>query len=107
AQHLHLVGNDFGAVAVGAGVLVLPLAGLEATFDIDRAALAQVFARDFGQAVIEDDAMPFGFFAALAGALVLPLRGGGNGHVADGGPIGAVAHFGIASQVADEYDFVD
>ena len=24
AQHLHLVGDDFGAVAIGAGVLVLP-----------------------------------------------------------------------------------
>src|SRR5690606_4099570 len=107
AQHLHLVGHDFGAVAVGAGVFILPLACFEPAFDIDRAALAQVFARDLGQAVVEHHAVPFGFFAALAAAFVLPLRSGGNGDIADGGPIGAVAHLGIAPKVADEYDFVD
>src|SRR5690606_26277792 len=89
AQHLHLVGDDFGAVAVGAGVFVLPLAGLQAAFDVHRAALLQVFAGDLGQAVVHDHAVPFGFFTALAAGLVFPLRGGGNGNIADRRAIGA------------------
>src|SRR5690606_34810255 len=41
AQHLHLVSHDIGAVAVLAGILVLPLAGFKAPFHVDRTALAQ------------------------------------------------------------------
>ncbi|CFP70650.1 Uncharacterised protein [Bordetella pertussis] len=51
--------------------------------------------------------MPFGFLAALAAGLVLPLRGRGDRHVADGRPIRAVTHFRVATQIADENDFVD
>src|SRR5690606_13644954 len=107
AQHLHLVGDDVRAVAVGAGVLVLPFACLEAAFDVDRTALLEVFTVDFGKPVIEHDAMPFGFFAPFARYLVFPLRRGGNGNIADGGAVRAVAHFRISSQVADENDFID
>src|SRR5690606_22519053 len=107
AQHLHLVGDDLGAVAVGAGFLVLPLAGLQAALDIDRTAFLQVFAGDLGQAVVHDHPVPLGFFATLAGGLVLPLGGGGDGDVADRRAVGAVAHFGVAPQVADENDFID
>src|SRR5690606_3880562 len=39
AQHLHLVGHDVSAVAVLAGILVLPLAGFKAPFHVDRTAL--------------------------------------------------------------------
>src|SRR5690606_25285021 len=93
--------------AVGAGFLVLPLAGLQAALDVDRTALLQVFARDLGQAVVEHHAVPFGFFAALARGLVLPLGRGGDGDVADRRTIGAVTDFGVTPQVADENDFVD
>ncbi len=96
AKHLHLLGDDFGGVAVGAGLFVLPLAGLQAAFDVDRAAFLQVFAGDLGQAVVHDHAVPFGFFAALAAGLVLPLRRGGQRQVADGRAVRAVAHFGVA-----------
>src|SRR3546814_6203090 len=54
AQHLHLVGDDVGAVAIGAGILVLPLAGFKTAFHVDRTPFLQVFAGDFGQAVVED-----------------------------------------------------
>ena len=44
AEHLHLVGDDLGRVAVAA-FLVLPLARAQRAFDVDLRALAQVFAR--------------------------------------------------------------
>src|SRR5450830_989818 len=55
AEHLHLVGADFGGVFFDA-VLVGPLARAQAAFDVDLRALAQVLAGDFGQAAVEDDA---------------------------------------------------
>jgi len=106
AQHLHLVGDDFGGVSILA-VLPLPFARFDAAFYVDGAAFAQVFSGDFSQAVVEHDAMPFGFFAALAGVFVFPLRAGGDGDIADGGSIGAVTHFRVAPQVTDENRFVD
>src|SRR5690606_20425555 len=106
-QHLHLVGDDVGAVAVGAGVLVLPLAGLQTALDIHGPTLLEIFAGDFGQAVVEHDPVPLGFFAAFAGGLVFPLRGRGDGNVTDGGAVRAIAHFWVASQIADKNDFID
>src|SRR5690606_19637709 len=97
---------DFSGVAVLTGVFVLPLAGLEAPFDIHRTPLAQVFARDFSQTVIEDNAVPFRFLAALARVFVFPLRCSGYGDIADGGAVWAVAHFGVAAEIANEYDFI-
>ena len=105
AEQLHLVGNDFGGVGVAA-FLVLPLAGLEAAFHVDGAALAQVFTGNLGQAVIEDDAVPFGLFLALAGLAVLPVARGGNGDGAPGAAVGVVADLGVAAQVADEDDLL-
>jgi hypothetical protein len=83
AQQLHLGGHDVGGVLFHA-VLVGVLARLQAPFDVDRAALLQVFAGDLGHAVEEDHAVPFGFFLALAAGLVLPLAAGGHRDVADG-----------------------
>src|SRR5690606_3186481 len=61
AQHLHLVGDDLGAVTVGAALLVLPFTGFEAPFHKHGTALLQVFACDLGQAPVKHDAVPFGF----------------------------------------------
>src|SRR5258706_8145838 len=65
AQHLHLVGDDFRRVLVGP-VLVLPLARLQAPFDVDLRALLQVLARDLGELAEERDAMPFRLLLHLA-----------------------------------------
>ncbi|KAF5291101.1 hypothetical protein FQR65_LT20497 [Abscondita terminalis] len=56
AQHLHGVGADFSGVAFLARGLVGPLAGAQAAFDIDLAALAQYWPRS-RQAAIEDTAV--------------------------------------------------
>ncbi len=50
AQHLHLAGNNLGVFLVVAR-LVLPLAGLQAAFDIHLVGLAQVFGGDLAEAV--------------------------------------------------------
>ena len=63
AEHLHLLGDDLGGVLLDA-VLVVPLARLQAPLDVDRAALLQVLAGDLGQAVVEDDAVPFGLLVS-------------------------------------------
>src|SRR5690606_25943089 len=47
-EHLHGVGADLGGVAV-LPVLVLPLAGAQASLDIDLRALLQVLARHLRQ----------------------------------------------------------
>ena len=48
-EHLHLVGADFGAVLFNAG-LVRPLAGAQAAFHVDLAALFQILACKIGRA---------------------------------------------------------
>src|SRR3990167_5183533 len=71
AQHLHVVGDNFGGIAI-MPVLVLPLARLQASFDIDLRALLQIFTGDFRQTPEKHDAMPFGFLLLFAAGLVLP-----------------------------------
>src|SRR5690606_23455168 len=77
AEQLHRLGDDLGGVAV-LPFLVLPLARLQTTFDVDRPALPQVFTGDFGEAVVEDDRVPLGFLALLARGAVFPVARGGE-----------------------------
>lgn len=105
-QHLDVVGDDFGGVALLAA-LVGPFAGLQAAFDVEFAAFARVLANDFGGAAVGDDAVPFGFFAFFAGVFVVPGLTGGDGDVGHRFAVGHVAHVRVVAQVADEYDFVD
>ena len=49
AEHLHVPRDDLGGVAL-LSLLVLPLAGADAPFDVDLAALGEVLARDLGGA---------------------------------------------------------
>src|SRR5690606_16851335 len=107
AQHLHLFRHDLGGVAILAAFLVLPLACLDAAFDINGTTLAQVFAGDLCKTVVEHDAVPFGFLAALARVAVFPLRGGGQRDITDRGALWRIPDFGIAAKVADENDFID
>lgn len=106
AEHLHLVGADFGGVLFDA-VLVGPLARAQASFDIHLRALAQVLAGDFGQAAVEDDAVPLGGFAHFAALLVFPAIGGGHCDVRDLVAAREGTHFGVAPQIADDDDFID
>lgn len=105
AEHLHLIGDDFGDVAVLA-VAILVLAGLDLAFDIDLLAFVQVFAADIGEAAPGDDVVPFGALLRLAVA-VFELFAGGQREGGDGGAGGRVAQLGVFSEIADQDDFVD
>src|SRR5690606_21989365 len=99
AQHLHLAGDDVGAVALDA-FLVSVLLGAQAALDVHLAPLAQVLAHDFRQAAEGLDPVPLGAFLVLAGLLVLPLLRGGDPDAADGHAAGRVADLGVGAEVA-------
>src|SRR5207237_405755 len=89
-------------------VIALPFAGLQRAFQIDLAALAQIFLGDIGEAFAENrDRMPFGLFLALAAVAVLPAFGRGNATVHDLAAVLKAAGFGVAAEVADEDHLVD
>jgi hypothetical protein len=106
AEHLHLVDADVGGVLLDA-VLVGVFAGADRALDVDLRALAQVLRGNLGQPAVEHQAVPFGRLAHLAALLVLPLVGGGDGHVADLVAAREGAGFRVAAEIADEDDFVD
>src|SRR5256714_1287322 len=104
AEHLHDVRDDLGGVLVLA-VLVLPLARLQASFDVDLRALLEVLARDLRELAEEGDAVPFRLLLHLA-RLVLPLVGGRDGNVRDRAAVRHVARLRIASEVAHQNHLV-
>jgi len=56
-------GYDLGALTLAAPVLRFPLAGLQATLEVDLFALAQIFLGQVSQLVECDDVVPFGLLA--------------------------------------------
>src|SRR6056297_3958696 len=49
-EHLHFIGDDFSGIAI-LTVLALPLARLQPAFDVDLAALLEVFAGDLAEPI--------------------------------------------------------
>src|SRR5882724_4327612 len=99
--------HDLGGVFLLAG-LVGPFARLQLALDIDLGALVQVLLRHVHDALVEDDdPMPLGLLAALAGILVAPAFGGGEGEVGHARAVLRAADLGIAAEVADQNDLVD
>src|SRR6185503_4360421 len=86
-------------------VLVVPLAGLQATLDVDLLALRQVLLQALHLLAPQDDAVPFGFFLALP-ALVVPHLGCRKVQRRDRSAAWRVAKLRIAPQIAHEDDFV-
>src|SRR5206468_7398128 len=65
--------HDFGRVLLDAA-LVGPFAGLQRALDVNLGALLQILLGDLAEPLVTDhDALPFGLFLALAGALVAPV----------------------------------
>ena len=105
AQHLHLVCDDLGGVAV-LSILALPLPGLDSAFDVDLSALAQVLLRDLGESAEHHHPVPFRILAPLVGLPVGPALAGGNTDVRDRAAARAVANLGVGPEIADENDLV-
>ncbi|SPC24835.1 hypothetical protein CT19431_P70082 [Cupriavidus taiwanensis] len=104
-QHLHLIGNDLGAVLVLAR-LILPLAGANASLNINGGALLQVLPCDLSQLAEERNAVPFSGFLHLAALLVLIAIGGSDTNIGHSVPAGHVANLRICPEIANENDFV-
>ena len=99
--------HDFGGVFLGSR-LVGPVAGLELALDVDLRALAQVFLGDVGEALVEnDDPVPFGALAGLAGRLVLPALGSGDRKIDHLVAALGRAALRIAAQIAHQNHLVD
>src|SRR5262245_6285999 len=86
-------------------VLVIPLARLQATFDVDLLALRQVLLQALRLLAPQDDAVPLGFFLALS-ALVVPHLGRRKVQRRHGSATRRVAELRIAAKIADEDYFV-
>ena len=83
AEQLHFGGDDVNGVALDTRLIGV-FAVLQATLYIQGATLFDVFAGDFGQAVIEGDTVPLGVFDHLAGVFVFASAGGGDGDIGHG-----------------------
>src|SRR6266480_2977170 len=105
-EHLHLAGDDLGAVAFLPGLLVLPAVGAIGSFDVDQRALAQVLPADLRQAGPGDDVVPLGALLLLA-ALVGEFLVGGHGELGHGLSTGGGTNLGVLSKAPYENDFVD
>src|SRR5579883_431262 len=104
-EHAEIVGDDFEAGALLA-FLILPLAGLNASFDENQGAFFEILLGDFGLLAPNDDLVPFGALLALAVAVFVGFVGG-DGEIGNGLPAGGIASFRIAAQAANENDFID
>ena len=99
-------GYDVASVLLVA-VFVGELAVFQPSLNVNRLSLFDVLASDFGQAVIERDAVPLRVFNHLAAVFVFAAARCGHAHVGHGLAAGQVAHFRVAAAVADEDDFVN
>src|SRR5882672_12253433 len=97
AEHLHVLRDDLGGVTL-LPLLILPLPGLDATFDVDLAALGEVLAADLGELAEADHAVPLGGFL-LRSALVRPALGGGHAQVRDRLPALGESHLRVRAEV--------
>src|SRR5882672_3131742 len=104
AEHSEVVGYDFEAGALLA-FLVLPLAGLDTAFDEDERALLEILLRDLRLLAPDDDFVPLGALLLFAVAVFVGFVRG-YGEIGDGLAAAGVARFGIASQTANENNFV-
>ena len=87
AEQDQVAAHNFGHVLLLAAGLVVPGVGLQAAFDVHFAALLQIFAGNFRQALPQNDIVPLGAVLPLA-ALVLETFVGGDGSLATGVPCG-------------------
>jgi hypothetical protein len=104
-DHLHPLANDFQLRVLLA--VLLPLIELEASFDKDRRAFAEVFAGDFRRPAPERDIDERDLFDPFAGLLVLAAVVDRDADVGDRHAALEVADFHIAGQVAHHNNAVE
>ncbi len=101
----HRSAHDFIGGALLA-LFIVPLAGLDAAFDIDLVALLQVLLRELRLLAPQDDPVPLGALLAFPRAVFEDLIGS-QGEIADRLAAGGVPRFRVATQPAHQNHFVD
>ena len=96
-QHLHFIAYNFRRISI-LTFFILPFSSAQAAFQIDLGALAQIFTRNFRQAIKKYYPVPLGSLLRLAGLLVLPCFGGCNRDIGNCGPGLGVPNLRIISR---------
>src|SRR5436189_689606 len=86
-------------------VRALPRAGLQSAFDVNAFAFAQVLVATLREFAPGDDVEPFSFFTSLAFTRQ-PRAVDRQAEGSHGPAVRRVAHFRVATQVADQHYFV-
>jgi len=98
--------DNFGRIPIVA-VIVLPLAGLKITLDVDLIALLDVLLDEASSGLVEDrNGVPFGLLLALTGAFVTPGLTGRDPKVHDLSAVVEAPALGVSPDVADKDDLV-
>src|SRR5262249_9411573 len=88
--------------------LVLPFAGLQLALEIDLRTLLQILLGDPTEPLVEDnDAVPFGALAALAGGLVAPGFRGRHAQIGNRAAVLRAPALVILPEIADQDHLVD
>src|SRR5207249_5467661 len=65
-EHLHLIGDDLGAVALLSRLFVVPTIGADRALDVDELSLAMILTADLRQFSQGDDVVTLGTFMHIA-----------------------------------------
>src|ERR1700722_3276326 len=96
-----VAGHNFGLVLFLTGCLVIPGAGLQPSLDVNLAALFEILARDFSEALPQHDVVPLGAVLPLA-SLVLESFVRGDRQLGHRRAAGRVLNFWILSQISNQ-----
>src|SRR5262245_8437341 len=100
AHELHALRDDLDHVALLA-VLRLPVPGLQAPLDHDRASLVEVFAAALGLLAPHDDVQEAGVLPLFAALRLIPAVHG-KPQICDRHPAGRIAELWCPGQIADQ-----
>src|SRR5207244_1332854 len=105
SEQNHIASADFGSFSLIA-VLVVPLAGLQAAFDVNQPAFRQILVADFRKPVPSDDVMPFRALLTFAGSFIVPGIVSRHGKAAERNAAGGVFELRITTEPAHKNHFV-
>src|ERR1700733_10730150 len=105
SEHAEIIGDDLETGAL-LPFFILPLARLDAAFDVDQGTLLQILLRNFGLLAPYDDLMPFGALLAF-GTLVFVGLISGQREICNCLAATGITRFWISSEPSHENNFVD
>src|ERR1700722_2013402 len=105
-KQYQIAGHNFGHVLFLSRCLIVPGAGLQATFDVNFAAFFQVLAGDLRQTLPEDDIVPLRPVLPLA-VFTLEALIGREHNLRNWSALRCEFYFGVLAKISNEDDFID